>query len=111
MSSRIEKLEKQFDNIHKRLVTELSEGGTSVLQILQVLTRLPIAFRRQYEDAIRGILPDLLKKDVIHVFMLLNPLFTFIDYELLSHLVSKFGSSKLKEDMLLYVEKVQLFKK
>ena len=112
MSSRIEKLEEQFDDIHDRLVTELSEGGTTVEQILRALTKLPFAFRKQYEDTIQNMLPDLETKDVIsNLFHLLNPLFTFIDYKLLSHLVSKFGSSKLKEDVSSYVEIVQLFNK
>ena len=41
----------------------------------------------------------------------LNPLFTFIDYELLQYLVSKFGSQGLKQEMTSYTGKVQLFKK
>ena len=105
-------LEEQFDDLHDRLVTELSEGGTSVEQILRALTKLPFSFRKQYEDAIQNMLPDLETRDIIsNLFHRLNPLFTFIDYKLLEHLVSKFGSSELKEDMASYVEKVQLFKK
>ena len=112
MSSRIETLEEEFDDIHDRLVAELSEGRTSVEKVLQALTKLPIAFKKQYEDTIHNMLPDLETKDVIsNLFLRLNPLLTFIDYELLKHLVSKFGSSKLKEDMSSYVEKVLLFKK
>ena len=112
VSSQIELLEDQFDNIHDRLVRELTEGGTSVEQVLQALTKLPFTFRKQYQDTVKVMLPDLETKDRIgSLFHLLNPLFTFIDYELLKHLASKFGSSKLKEDMSSYVEKVQLFKK
>ena len=112
VSLQIESLEEQFDNIHSRLVTELTEGGTSVEEVLQALTKLPFAFRKQYQDTIKVMLPDLETKDRISsLFNLLNPLFTFIDYELLKHIVSKFGSSKLKEDISVYIEKVQLFKK
>ena len=113
MLSRIEALEEQFHDIHSRLVTELSANeGASVEQVLQALTMLPFAFRKQYQDTIQTMLPKLETKDHISsLFHLLNPLFTFIDYELLKHLVSKFGSSKLREDMLVYVENVQLFKK
>ena len=108
----IESLEEQFDNIHSRLVTELTEGGTSVEEVLQALTKLPFAFRKQYQDTIKVMLPDLETKDRISsLFNLLNPLFTFIDYKLLKHLVTKFGNTRLKEDMLIYVERVQLFKK
>ena len=112
VSSQIESLEEQFDNIHSRLVTELTEGGTSVEQVLQALTKLPFAFRKQYQDIIKAMLPDLETKDLISsLFHLLDPLFTFIDYDLLRHLVAKFGSTTLKEDMSVYIEKVQLFKK
>ena len=58
------------------------------------------------------MLPELEKNEVIqNLFYRLNPLFTFIDYELLQHLISKFGSPGLKQEMTSYIEKVQLFKK
>ena len=109
---RIETLEEQFDSLHDRLVTELSDGGASVENVLWALTKLPLAFRKEYESAIQNMLPDLEKREVVcNLFHRLNPLFTFIDYKLLQHLVSKFGSPKLKEDMTSYAEQVQLFKK
>ena len=112
VSKRIETLEEQFDSLHDRLVTELSEGGASVEKVLWALTKLPLAFRREYESAIQSMLPDLEKREVIrNLFHRLNPLFTFIDYKLLQHLVSKFGSPTLKKDMTSYAEQVQLFKK
>ena len=108
----IETLIEQFDCLHERLVTEISEGGISVGKVLRALTRLPITFRTEYESKIRSMLPELEERRVIdNLFYRLNPLFTFIDYELLQHLVSKFGSQKLKRDMTSYTEKVQLFKK
>ena len=112
VSMRIEKLEEQFDSLHDRLVTELSEGGASVENVLWALTKLPLAFRKEYESTIQNMLPDLEKREVIrNLFHRLNPLFTFIDYKLLQHLVSKFGSPKLKKDMMSYAEQVQLFKR
>ena len=111
--SRIEMLEEQFHDINCRLVTELSTNeGISVERVLQALTMLPFAVRKQYQDTIKVLLPELEVKDSISsLFNLLNPLFTFIDYELLKHLVAKFGSSKLKVEMAVYAEKVQLFKR
>ena len=112
VSKRIETLEEQFDHLHDRLVTELSEGGASVEIILRALTKLPLAFRKEYEGAIQNMLPDLEKREVVcHLFHRLNPLFTFIDHKLLQHLVSKFGSLELKQDMTTYSRKVELFKK
>jgi hypothetical protein len=66
----------------------------------------------QYQDTIQNMLPELEAEDHIgSLFNLLEPLFSFIDYDLLKHLVSKFGSATLKEEMSEYVEKVQLFKR
>ena len=113
MLSQIEALEEQFRDIHGRLVTELSTNeGISIDQVLQALTMLPFAIRRQYQDTIQTMLPDLESEDRISsLFDLLHPLFSFMDYELLKHLVSKFGSPRLKEEMAVYAEKVQLFKR
>ena len=105
-------MEEQFDLLHDRLVTELSEGGTSVEQVLRALTKLPLTFRKEYESTIQSMLPELEKREVIHnLFYRLNPLFTFIDYELLHHLVLRFGSQELIQEMATYEMKVQLFKK
>ncbi|MCG8624068.1 MAG: hypothetical protein MJE68_19010 [Proteobacteria bacterium] len=109
---KIKAFEGQFDCLHDRLVAELSEGGTSVDKVLQALTKLPFAFRKEYESIIQSMLPELEKREVIHnLFYRLNPLFTFIDYELLQHLISKFGSQELKQEMMSYTEKMHLFKK
>ena len=109
---RIETLIEQFDCLHERLVNELSKGGISVNQVLRALTRLPFTFRMEYESTIQNLLPELEKNSVIHnLFNRLNPLFTFVDYKLLHHLVMKFGSSGLKKDVMTYAEQVQLFKK
>ena len=108
----IETLIEQFNCLHECLVNEVSEGGISVGKVLQALTRLPLTFRMEYESKIQSMLPELEERQVIdNLFNRLNPLFTFIDYELLQHLVSKFGSQKLKQEMTSYTEKVQLFKK
>jgi hypothetical protein len=111
---RIETLEEQFNCLHKRVVNELSEGDmcTSVDEVLRVLTMLPLKLRTEYESKIQSMLPELEKKEVIcNLFYRLSPLFTFIDYELLQYLVSKFGSQGLKQEMTSYTEKVQLFKR
>ena len=108
----IETLEEQFVVLHDRLVTELSERGVSVKKVLRALIVLPFAIRNEYINAIQSMLPDLAKRKVIvNLFHCLNPLFTFIDYKLLQHLVSKFGSIQLKQDMMSYVKEVNLFKK
>ena len=112
VSKRIETLEQQFDCLHDRLVTELSEGDVSVEKILRALTKLPLTFRKEYESTIQSMLHELEAQEVIcNLFHRLNPLFTFIDYKLLHHLILKLGSPGLQKDMVTYAEKVQLFKK
>ena len=112
VSKRIETLEEQFDCLHDRLVTELSEGGVSVEKVLRSLTKLPLAFRKEYESTIQSMLHKLEAQEAIcNLFHRLNPLFTFIDYKLLHHLVMKLGSPGLQKDMVIYTEMVQLFKK
>ena len=112
MSERINALERQFRALHGRLLKELTKGGVSVDDLLQALTLLPLAFSQQYEDTIQNMLPNLEKEEIIRkLFLRLNPLFSFIDYELLQYLVSEFGSPELKKDMTSYAEKIQMFKK
>ena len=68
-------------------------------------------FRKEYESTIQSMLPDIEKREVItELFYRLNPLFTFLDYELLHHLISKFGSHELKQEMTSYTVQIQLFK-
>jgi hypothetical protein len=108
----IKNLIEQFDCLHERLVNEVSKKGTSVDQVLRALTRLPFTFRKEYENTIQNILPKLEKRRVIsELFNRLNPLFTFIDYELLQHLISKFGSQELQQEMTSYTKNMQLFKR
>ena len=70
------------------------------------------AVKIMYDNKIQNMLPDLEKKDTVNaLFFRLNPLLTFIDYELLEHLISEFGSQNLKHDMSSYVRGLKLFKK
>lgn len=94
-------------------MAELSTNEeVTVDRLLQALTLLPFAFRMQYQDTIQDMLPELEAEDRISsLFNLLDPLFSFIDYDLLKHLVTKFGSASLKEEMSEYVDKVQFFKR
>ena len=46
---------------------------------------------------------------VARVFLQFSPLFAFIDYDLLDHLIRTFGSTELKSETALYIEDVKLF--
>ena len=109
---RIESLENKFQELHTRLVSELtSEGKISVDTMLQALTMLPVALKAEYDDLVQQRLSVLEEATSLHrLFLRLNPLFTFIDYPgLLNHLISRFGSVALKSDMMSYERDIQVF--
>ena len=110
-AERIETLESQFDGLHQRLMSEITENDVlSGMELLRALTMLPVSLRKEYESSIQQMLPALEGKNTItELFLRLSPLFVFIDYGLLDHLISKFGSPVLKEDMRSYVSKVKVF--
>ena len=80
----------------------------------RALITLPIAFRREYERSIQQSLPAVEESDgqrviTSQVFLQFNPLFVFIDYDLLNHMIVKFGRAELKSEMALYIEEVKIF--
>ena len=103
-------LQRQFRGLHRRFLSELKERRVSVDDVLTELTLLPIECRKEYESLIQQKLPMLEESTrITTLFNRLNPLFTFIDYGLLQHLISNLGSTELNEDMTSYVDVVQEF--
>ena len=89
-----------------------------VSEFYRALAILPIAFRKEYESSIQQTLSTVKDRDDCNVsvvtdsiFLLFSPLFVFIDYDLLNHMISKLGSAELKSVMALYIEDVKLFMK
>ena len=88
------------------------EKNIPVETLLQSLTLLPISCKNEYEATIQRLLPVVEgKKTIPELLLRLNPLFIFIDYNLMEYLVSEFGSKELKCTMNLYVEEVTFFMK
>ena len=103
-------LQRQFRGLHRRFRSELNERRVSVDDVLAELTLLPIECCKEYESLIQQKLPVLEENTrITTLFNRLNPLFTFIDYRLLQHLISNLGSTELKEDMTSYIDTVQEF--
>ena len=103
-------MQKQFCDLRHRLVQELKTGGVSVERVLEEVTWLPFEVRNEYEGSIQRIQPRLEKISRISTLMNhLNTFFTFLDYGLLEHLISKLGSKEVKEDMTMYVNRVGEF--
>ena len=112
ITKRIDALQRQFRGLHRRFLSELKdpERRVSVDDVLVELTLLPIECCKEYESLIQQKLPMLEESTrITTLFNRLNPLFTFIDYGLLQHLISNLGSTELKEDMTSYIDSVQEF--
>ena len=106
-------MQKEFESIHKQFIDELTldDHKVSVDDVLLTLTMLPIPLKEVYECEIQEKLPNLEgKKRIKELFYRLNPLFTFVDYELLQHLISRYGSAKLNKCMTSYANSIVLFK-
>ena len=104
IAKHINTLQRQFHGLHRRFLSELKERRVSVDDVLTELTLLPIECCKEYESLIQQKLPILEESTrITTLFNRLNPLFTFIDYGLLQHLISNLGSTELNEDMTSYI--------
>ena len=114
IASKIENLEDQFDSLRTRIMLELSANPDMTVQtLLAKLTGLPLSLRKEYESSIENrILPRMRNKTQVNeLFILLNPLMSFIDYGLIEYVIKKFGSDGLKRDMRSYCSEMILFMK
>ena len=111
MSERISKLEEWFSNLKSKLLSELNSNQTiSPQTILGALAMLPLSLQAEYKKYVMENLSTLAAaSSVTMMFVHLSFNFTFIDHGLLEHLIKKFGSSQLKQDMSAYAEEIQVF--
>ena len=110
---RIQLLEGKIRKFISQLQRELKKEKIMTDDVLDALTFLPIELKVEYEDCIyKKMERSTACSSVRQVFhILINPLTTFLDYQLLEHLISVFGGSQLKQDMAGYVDEVNDFKK
>ena len=113
IASKIETLEDRFDDLRTRIINELSaKPGITVQVLLDKLTSLPVALKKEYESSIAMRLPNMRAEIKINeLFINLNPLTSFIDYGLIEHFIRKFGSDTLKGDMRSYCSEMIMFMK
>lgn len=113
MASRIEELETQFRHLHSCILNELMEReDMNVQKLLQALTLLPTKLKKEYEKAIADKLPTLPREGSIsELFLHLNPLFSFLEYNLLKYIIERFGSRDLQIKMQSYSCEIQQFMK
>ena len=114
IASKIKILEDWFEDLHTRIINELSTNpGITVKDLLSKLTRLPSLLKEEYKSSIaqsiHGMRTETQIDDLFTVH--LNPLSSFIDYGLIEYLIQKFGSEGLRKDMWSYCSEMAVFMK
>ena len=108
----IDHFEDRFRNLHKEIRCQLIASDIDTLTFIDSLTLLPMKLRKEYEKSITESLSFFVQKRTIQeLFLQLNPLFSFIDYGLLEHIIKLYGSDLLNKDMKTYCNDMQLFMK
>ena len=122
IADKIEALETQFDSLRTRIKSELSaKPNITVETLLDTLTSLPLALKKEYESSIEKALKKEYESSiekcipsmaqVNKVFIRLNPLLSFIDYSLIEFFIKRYGSRPLKKDMRSYCSEMKIFMK
>ena len=112
VEERINNLEKRFNQHLRQLQMELNNKDISVQMLRNSLTELPTSQKFENDRAITERLPKLRKaKSVEEFFLLLGLLVHFIDYHLVKHYISTFGSESLMADIFSYEQEVKTFMK
>ena len=108
---KIKRLEKWFLGLQKRLLAEMkAKKDVTTETLLESLTILPTELQMEYRDFLEEKLPTLEQVgSVSKIFSRVSLHFTFIDYGLLQHLSDEFGSEDLKQEMVAFVEAMQVF--
>ena len=108
--SRVNDLESRFIFLQETIRKEIKDKDVS--DLLNFLTLLPIAIKKDYESSITDMLSHLPKKTTVsELFYRLNPLMDFICCGLLKHIISKFGSDTVKTMMDSYNKELVVFMK
>lgn len=105
----IAQLEEKFRLLHRRLITEIKASAIDARDLIESLVMLPIRLRHQYAEKIEKIVQACETDDLNRILLRLSPLFTFIDYHLLQHLIMIYGNEALRQDMKSYDSDVQEF--
>ena len=97
--------------MRERLVTELEKSQSITPQmILNSLTTLPLYLKSEFETPVTSLIPELRKVHTIEeLFLYINPMISYIDYDLLKILIESYGSADIKRDMAAYVIEIKHF--
>ena len=112
VATAIENFESRFRKMNASIYTELVAKCVSTSDLLLNLTLLP-AKLAEYAKAIQDKLQKLMltpQHGISELFYrIINPLLSFIDYGLLEHIITIFGSDDLKKDIKTYGNDIQAF--
>ena len=112
IASKIETLENQFDDIRTQTINDLSTKPDITVNRLLDTLNLPPSLKKEYEPSIAKHIPSMSTGTKINkLFILLNPLTSFIDYQLIEHIVRNFGNDSLRKDMQSYCSEMTEFMK
>ena len=114
VEDQIADFERRFDDLTFCLENEL-EKKVSLKRLRHSVTSLPITIRGEHYQFIKESIKDFKSaEDIEHIFMHLNLYWTYLEYSLLNHIVqyhSHMLSEELKENVRLYIEDIEVFKK
>ena len=111
ISKTIEALECEISRLAASFLEELATSQIDTKKICAQIFFLPLSLKRELSYPISEHAEDLRKKTLNQLFVYLDgAIWNFIDYELLEHLISSFGSDTLSHEMQSYIDKLQMFK-
>lgn len=112
VAKRIENFEERFSSLEFATLLELEEKQTSLKRFRHSITLLPVAIKRDHKRFLEESLSDITKVESLdELFMHLNLYWNFLDYSLLEHIINRFGSATLKQQMKTYASDLFHFRK
>ena len=103
-----------FDSTFRSLVNKAYQevnGKMEPAEFLSRVTCLPVSDRTQHRSFIKKNLTNIPQSaTIVNIWTILNLYWDFLNYGLLEHVVSNFGSQDLKRQMRHYVDELSTFK-
>ena len=103
-----------FDSTFRSLVNKAYQevnGKMEPADFLSCVTCLPVSARTQHRSFIKENLTNIPQSaTIVNIWTILNLYWDFLNYGLLEHVISNFGSEDLKQQMQNYVDELSTFK-
>ena len=110
MKDQVQYFENKFGCLVDKAYQEVNSKMEASL-FLSRITYLPVSARNQHRSFIKENLTNILPPlTFVNIWTILNLYWDFLNYDLLEHVVSNFGSDDLKQQMQDYVVELSTFK-